>query len=343
MRILILGGSQFLGRHLVDAALRGGHEVTLFNRGQTNPNLYPEVEELRGNRDGQLDALYGRSWDAVLDTSGYVPRVVRQSLDLLKDAVAHYVFISSISVYATFSQIGMDEEASLQVWNHEDNERVSVHYGALKAGCEQEVISVFGDRALVIRPGLIVGPHDPTERFTYWVRRFAQGGEVLVPGRGDFFLQFIDARDLAQWIVRMVEHQMGGLFNAAGPEYPLTMAQFIETLGHTISKARTVTWVSEAFLLANGVREFEELPLWISDKTNWPGFLTCNVKKAMAQGLTFRPLQETILDTLHWDEACPSESKTDKSEKIGSAGMLKDREAKLLLDWRIWPQDESRA
>ena len=329
MRILILGGTEFLGRHLVDASLTNGHEVTLFNRGQTNPELYSNVEKLRGDRDGNLDALCGRSWDAVIDTSGYVPRVVRQSVELLQDAVMHYTFVSSISVYGDFSQVGMGEDAPVGTLEDETTENVAEHYGALKALCEQEVQSTFGDRALIVRPGLIVGPHDPTDRFTYWVRRFGQGGEVLVPGRRDYPIQFIDVRDLAEWIIQMVEHKTSGVFNATGPEKVLTMAEFIGILEYTIPSSGNATWVSEAFLQSQGVREWDELPLWISDKTGWPGFTTVNVKRAIAQGLTHRPLRETIRDTLRWDQTRPQDSNL-------KAGLSHERELDLLRTWKAW-------
>lgn len=329
MRILILGGTEFLGRHLVDAALTNGHEVALFNRGQTNSDLYSNVEKLRGDRDGHLDALCGRCFDAVIDTSGYVPRVVRQSVELLKDAVMHYTFVSSISVYADFSQVGLGEDAPIGTLEDETTENVAEHYGALKALCEREVQSTFGDRALIVRPGLIVGPHDPTDRFTYWVRRFGQGGEVLVPGRYDYPIQFIDGRDLAEWIIQMVEHKTSGVFNATGPEKALTMKGFIENLKGAIPSAGSARWVSEAFLQSQGVKEWAELPLWISDKTGWPGFTTVNVKRAIAQGLTCRPLLETVRDTLRWDQTRPQDSNL-------KAGLSHERELDLLRTWKAW-------
>jgi len=248
MRILILGGTEFLGRHLVDAALTSGHEVTLFNRGRTNPDLYPDVEKLRGDRDGNLAVLRSRQWDAVIDTSGYVPRVVRQSVELLKEAAQHYTFVSSISVYVDFSRIGMDENASVGTLENVTTENVSEHYGALKALCEQEVQSTFGERALVVRPGLIVGSHDPTDRFTYWVRRFSQGVEVLVPGRCDYPVHLIDVRDLAEWMIRMVENKVSGVFNTTGPEKALTMEKFVGDLVDAIPSPGNATWVSEEFI-----------------------------------------------------------------------------------------------
>ncbi len=329
MRILILGGTEFLGRHLVDAALGSGHEVTLMNRGQTNPDLYPNVEKLRGDRDGHLHALRGRKWDAVMDTSGYVPRVVRQSVELLRDAVPYYAFVSSISVYADFSQAGMDENAPVGTLEDETNENVPEHYGALKALCEGEVRAGFGEGALIVRPGLIVGPHDPTDRFTYWVRRFSQGGQVLVPGRSDYPVQFIDVRDLAGWMMKMVESKVSGVMNATGPEKALTMEEFIGGLEDVIPSSGNAQWVSEAFLQSQEVKEWTELPLWISDATGWQGFTTINVSRAVAQGLTCRPLPETILDTLKWD-------RTRRQEGDLKAGLSRDREFELRRKWEVW-------
>lgn len=328
MKLLILGGTQFLGRHLVDAALKNGHEVTLFNRGQTNSALYPEVEKLRGDRDGHLDALRGRNWDAVIDPSGYVPRVVRQSVEVLKDVVEHYTFVSSLSVYADFSMTGMDETAPVGKLDDETSENVSEHYGELKALCEKEVESGFGERALIVRPGLIVGPYDPTDRFTYWVRRFAEGGEVLVPGPVHRPVQFIDVRDLAQWTITMVEKRASGVFNATGPAEQLTMEQWVSELENDVPSAGKAIWVAEDFLLSNGVKEWTELPLWISERTNWPGFAAVDIRKAMGQGLTFRSLKETVLDTLQWD--------VTRSQHDLKAGLKRDVEGELLRKWKGW-------
>lgn len=327
MRILVLGGTKFFGRHFVEAALARNHEVTLFNRGQTGPDLFPGVEKRTGDRDGNLTALQGGYWDAVVDPSGFIPRVVRQSVDVLKQAAGHYTFISSISVYADFTQADLHETAPVAKLADETSEELPQHYGELKALCEQEVQYGFGDKALVIRPGLIVGPHDPTDRFTYWVRRFAQGGDILVPGRRNYPIQVIDARDLAKWVLSMVEGQGSGVFNAAGPKQPLTMEGFVEELLPLGPPSTGVTWVSEKFLTAQGVEEWQDLPLWISDKTGWPGFQTANVERALAHGLVYRPLRQTILDTLHWDE-------TRVQATVLKAGLTREREAELLRHWR---------
>ena len=202
MKLLILGGTKFLGRHAVDAALAAGHEVTTFTRGQTNPELHPEIEHLHGDRDGSLDALAGRTWDGVVDTSGYVPRIVRRSAELLRDSVARYVFVSSISAYGDFSA-PITEETPVAELEDPDTEEIMESYGALKAACERVVEGVYGDRSARVRAGLIVGPFDPTDRFTYWPRRIAAGGTVLAPGDPEAPVQFVDARDLAAWLVHV--------------------------------------------------------------------------------------------------------------------------------------------
>jgi len=326
MRVLILGGTTFLGRHLVEAAQSNGHVVTLFNRGRTNPDLFPDVEKLIGNRDGGLTALLGRKWDAVIDTSGYVPRVVRQSCSLLKEQVGTYIFVSSISAYGDFSAVGIDEEAPVGEMEDPTSEDVHANYGALKALCEKEVQDAFQERALIIRPGLIVGPNDPTDRFTYWVRRYSQEGDVLVPKSPDAPIQFIDVRDLSEWIVRLAEQKTGGVFNATGPNESLTWVNFLGELSSLDSIVRKEIGVDEAFLLEKGVREFLDLPLWISEKTGWPGFMTVDVSRALKHGLTFRPLKDTILDTRRWDQT--------RNQSIEmKAGLMADREAELLNEW----------
>ncbi len=216
MKILVLGGAHFLGRHVVEQARHRDHTVTLFNRGQTAPGLFPDVEELHGDRDGGLDALRGRHWDAVIDTSGYVPRIVRQSAELLASFVSRYLFVSSISVYADFHRTHIDETYPVGQVDDKTTEDVGQFYGPLKALCEQVVEAVYGERAVIVRPGLIVGPYDPTDRFTYWVRQFARGSHVLVPGSPDRPVQLIDGRDLASFMIDLLENRDSGVFNATG-------------------------------------------------------------------------------------------------------------------------------
>src|SRR5436190_21489808 len=229
MKLLVLGGTVFLGRHVVAEALAAGHDVTMFTRGRTNPELFPDAEHLHGDRDGNLWALEGREWDGVIDTSGFVPRVVRQSGELLRDAVRRYVFVSSISVYADFGS-PPDERAPTGELDDPDSENVEEHYGPLKAACERVLDELYGDRATHIRAGLIAGPHDPTDRFTYWPVRIAEGGDVLVPDTPERLVQFVDARDLARWMLDLAASGAGGAMNATGPAQPTTMVQVVDRI-----------------------------------------------------------------------------------------------------------------
>lgn len=342
MKLLILGGTKFLGRYVVEAALARGHEVTLFNRGQLNPELFPEVEKLRGDRDGVLDALRGRRWDAVVDPSGYSPRVVRDSARLLADAAEHYAFISSQSVYKDTSVPGVDEDYPVGTVTDErlreaealkQSELTTAPffweiYGALKALCERAAEEEMPGRVLNVRAGLIVGPHDYSDRFTYWPRRVAEGGDVLAPDHPERQLQFIDVRDLAEWVLDMTEARRTGAFNATGPDYKLTFGHFLDACrGTTGSDARFV-WVDEKFMLDAGLAPWMEVPLWTpeSDETN-RHFLGVSVEKALAAGLKFRPLSETVRDTLEWDLTRPP----DTQRRAGLAG---EKEREVLDAWR---------
>ncbi len=337
MKILILGGTVFLGRHIVDDALRRGHEVTLFNRGVHNPELFPQVEKLRGDRDGDLSALRGRRWDVVVDTCGFVPRVVKLSAEALADSVGLYVFVSSLSVYADFSKPGLNEDAPLAKMQDESSEDVNEHYGALKALCEQAAESVMHGRVLVSRPGLIVGPHDPTGRFTYWPRRVAEGGEVLAPGEPNRCVQFIDARDLAEWIVSASEKGFRGVYNTNGPEHPLMMGALLDECKRVSQSDAGFTWVSDEFLEEEGVGQWTELPLWLSQNSGeeHAGFMAIDSSKAIAAGLRFRALAETIRDTLEWLAETPQDFIEESSGglKRASAGLSRERESELLRAW----------
>jgi 2'-hydroxyisoflavone reductase len=322
MDLLILGGTVFLGRHLVEAARSGGHVVTLFNRGQHNPELFPAVEKLRGDRDGALDALSGRKWDAVIDTCGYVPRIVGQSAEALAEAVASYVFISTISVYASLSRPGIKEDSPLAALEEATEQVTGDSYGPLKAACEQVVQSAFPGRSLIIRPGLIVGPHDPTDRFTYWPVRLKRGGDVVAPEPRHAPVQIIDVRDLAEWIVRMVEMDASGVFNAAGPSSPLTMGELLEQCREAIDSHARLCWLPADELLTAGIEPWWELPLWVpgDDVT---GMLATDNGRALASGLTFRPLADTARDTLAWALGRPS-------DHPWRAGLTSERERAVL-------------
>jgi 2'-hydroxyisoflavone reductase len=325
MNILILGGTVFLGRALAEDAQRRGHTVTLFNRGLTNGSLFPELEKLYGNRDGDLAALQGRQWDAVIDTSGYVPRVVRQSVNLLARNVGQYVFISSISVYADTSQPGLKEDAStVQLQAEIVDETNTAYYGPFKAQCEQVVQSGMAGRALIVRPGLMVGPHDETDRFSYWPYRIAQGGEVLAPGRPERPIQFIDVRDTAAWILNQAEGQQNGVFNVVSPDGWMTMGRLLDTCVKVIQSNAELKWVPEDFLMENSVGEWIEMPLWLTESDpTIAGFLRVDVSRALAAGLKLRPIEDTIRDTLAYVKTWPH-------DRIWQAGLNHAREKDLL-------------
>jgi 2'-hydroxyisoflavone reductase len=328
MKLLVIGGTVFLGRHLVTAAVAAGHDVTLFNRGEHNPDLYPEVEKLRGDRDGELHALGGRSWDVVVDTCGYVPRVVRQSADLLSDSVERYIFISTISVYADSSTPDMDEDADVGTIADASVEDVTGQtYGPLKALCEQTVEEVLHGRCVIVRPGLIVGKWDPSDRFTYWPHRIAQGGDVLVPGRSERRVQLIDGQDLGAWIIRLGEERRIGVFNATGPNGCLTMGEVVEGCKRVSGSDARFAWVDEQFLLDAQVQPWMELPLWVPDVPDMAGFNSVSIQRAVHAGLQFRPLEDTIRDTLEWDCTRPQDVNL-------RAGITRQREADLLAGWR---------
>jgi 2'-hydroxyisoflavone reductase len=328
--ILVLGGTGFLGPHVVDHARSRGHTVTLFNRGKTRPNLYPDVEKLQGDRDGKLDALKGRTWDAVVDTSGYVPRIVKMSAELLAPSVKQYIFISTVSVYDDkHDKPGADETAPLATIADPTSEDVHAGYGALKALCEQAAETAMPGRVTNIRPGLIIGPGDPTGRFTHWVTRTADGGDMLAPGDGTTPTQWIDGRDLGAWIVHMIEDTTMGIYNALGPERQVTMKEVVDTCNATSGNKATVTWVPWEVLKKHDVAPWGEMPMWIPLE-EMKGFGTTSNARAMKAGLAFRPLAETAKDTLAWLETVPE----DKKERIRSSGIKRDKEAKVLAEWK---------
>jgi 2'-hydroxyisoflavone reductase len=295
MRPLVLGGTRFLGRAIVDVALGRGHEPTLFNRGLTNPDLFPDVERLVGDRSSDLSSLEGRLWDAVIDVAAYFPDEVRRSVEALRETVDRYVFVSSVSVYRDQSVPPVEGAAVHELPPGEADDPGPDTYGARKAACERMVEAAFGERAFVVRPGLIVGPHDATGRFSYWPHRIARGGEVLAPGSPEDPVQFIDVRDLAEWIVFGAELGLTGAFNATG-ETMRFEALLDECRRVTESDAR-FTWVPSERLLEAGVEEWMGIPLWITS----PGWEAANrvvVSKALAAGLAFRPLAETIRGAL---------------------------------------------
>ncbi|MBM7554353.1 NAD-dependent epimerase/dehydratase family protein [Thalassobacillus pellis] len=323
MKVLILGGTVFVGRHLVEAALDKGHEVTLFNRGKTNQELFPNVEKLQGDREGGLTSLEGRKWDVVIDTTGYVPRIVEQSGRLLKDAVDHYVFISTISVYRDFKEKYLDEKYPPGSLKKETEEINGETYGPLKAACEQKLNEILPEKTLIIRPGIIVGPHDPTDRFTYWVDRFNKGGKAVLPNIPNQELQWIDARDLASWTMKMAEAKETGVYNAAGYEHEVTMANLVEQLQTSSSNPAKPVYVEEKLLLEKGIQPFTDIPLWIPvSEKNPHGYFLVNNRRAIDKGLRFRPMKETIEDTCIWVKAT--------NRIVNKAGLSEAKEKEVL-------------
>lgn len=341
MRLLILGGTRFLGHYLVLSALAHQHEVTLFHRGQSSSSSRPDVETIYGDRHHDLDRLKGRQWDIVIDACGYLPRSVEVSATVLADEVERYVFISSLSVYADVSIPGVNETAplksltaeQLQTANETDTSgQVSAAtygelYGGLKAHCEQAIKEIMPNRLLTVRPGLIVGPGDYTDRFTYWVMRVARGGEVLAPGDPDRYLQLIDVRDLAEWVINLIEAKKIGVYNASGLPRQLTIKTLLKQCKVVSQSDATFTWVSDDFLLHNQVAPWSELPLWIPDEmAELRGFMFFDCSKALADGLKLRPVRETIQNTLHWYE-------THRAQADLKAGLDAEREQQLLAQW----------
>lgn len=331
MRILVLGGTIFLGRHFVIAARDRGHEVVLFHRGEHNPGLFPELETVKGDRRTDLARLGDRKWDAVVDTCGYVPRVVAASAAFFAQRTAHYTFVSSISVLADLSRPWIDESAPVARLESETEEVNGETYGPLKALCEAATLAALPACSLVVRPGLIVGPHDPTHRFTYWPSRFARGGDVLVPDTPEEPIQVIDARDLAAWMVLAIERGLTGTYHATGPETPFTWRDLVTTCQEvaaesTGSAPSRIVWVSEAFLQEREVGAWMELPLWIPTSPETVAFSRVSIEKAKQDGLVFRPLAATVRDTLAWYGEQP--------ERSWPAGLAPEKEAELLRAWK---------
>jgi 2'-hydroxyisoflavone reductase len=327
LKILILGGTAFLGPQIVEAAQARGHVLTLFNRGKTNPGLFPDIEKLHGDRDGDLKSLEGRSWDAAIDTSGYVPRIVTMSATLLAPAVKRYLFISTISVFAEDIKPGTAEDGKLATMADETSEEVMKNYGALKALSEKAAEKAMPGRTWVVRPGLIVGPGDLSDRYTYWPVRIARGGEVLAPGDGNDAVQYIDVRDLAAWIVAGTEKGLTGVYNATGPEKRFTMKPFLDGVKKGVGGDAKLTWVPAEFLEKQNVRPWQDMPTWIPSSGD-VGMTELDCRKAIAAGLRFRPAEETAKDTLAWYKTLPE----DRRGKL-KAGLAPARETEVLSAW----------
>jgi len=338
LKILILGGTGFIGSFQVRYALSRGHEVTVFNRGKSQRCKLPQaVEQLIGDRNGQLDALRGREWGVVIDNPTTLPVWVREAAQILKGHVERYVFISTISVYSDKSQPGMDENGALQTYEGAEamsetpesllasNRRL---YGPLKVISEREVAKWFPGQALIIRPGLIVGPGDETDRFTYWPLRVARGGEVLAPGEASDPVQFIDVRDLAEWTIRMVEQGTTGIYNATGPKQKFTIGEMLDGIRQVTRSDARFTWVKAEFLAAQKVWAWSDMPVWMPAQGEMAGFCQINIQKALSKGLTFRSFSDTTQATLEWIREQPSE----RQENL-KAGITAAREAEVLALW----------
>jgi 2'-hydroxyisoflavone reductase len=327
MRLLVVGGTQFLGRHVVAAALGRGHTVTTFNRGKTNPDLFPEAERIRGDRNGDLSALRGRTWDAAIDTCAYFPRQVRAMAEALQGTIGHFAFVSSLSVYAEFAS-GMDELGPLARLADPSVEEITGEtYGGLKVLCEEAAEAGFPGRALLAGPGFLVGPHDPINRFPYWVERIARGGQVLVPGGPERPVQLIDARDLALWLVSQAEAGTVGPFNLTGR--PIPFADMLGVVAEAAGASPTYAWASDGFLTSHGV-EPDGLPYWVPEAE--AAFSRVGIDRALAHGLSFRPLLETARDTLEWLKSRPTEALL--GSRLVRGGITPERESELLAEYR---------
>jgi 2'-hydroxyisoflavone reductase len=339
LRILVLGGTGFIGPHMVNHALARGHRLTLFNRGKRGRDLFPNIETLIGDRDGGLAVLKNREWDVVIDNSGYLPRLVRDAAELLANQVGHYIFISTTGVYPfdiggrgqavtpVKQSQGFNESSALQTVEYPESEDIPKYYGQLKVLCERAVAEVFPGRHTILRPTFIVGPGDESDRFTYWAHRISKGGEVLAPGDPRLPVQYIDARDLAAFVNHVAEHRTRGIFNVAGPEARLSLAEFLYGLRALTTAAVRFTWVESAFLRQHNINEWDHLPLRIPvpDPAGPP--VVTNAL-AVENGLRFRSLAVTALDTLEWFASLPPQ----RQAKL-RIGLSSNREAELLAAW----------
>jgi 2'-hydroxyisoflavone reductase len=323
VKLLLIGGTKFLGRATVEAALERGHKVTLFTRGQTNAELFPEAERLRGDRTDPeaLTLLASREWDAVVDTSGHLPKVVSASAEALRDSVGRYLFVSSISAYADFSEGPNEDSKRAELADGQPSDEMLPeyeNYGPLKALCEDAVLDAYRDRAVIVRPGLIVGPHDPTGRFTYWPHRIARGGDFVVPAPPDGRFQLIDVRDLGAWLVALCERGASGAYNAT--HSGVTWAELVESGRRVTGSDARPVWIDQDWLAEQGVGEWMELPLWLHDP-EWVGMNRADSSRAVASGLDFRPLDDTVSATL------------EQAATTADAGLEPERERELLEAW----------
>ena len=341
LKILVLGGTGLIGPPMVSYAIARGHEVTLFNRGKTNTELFPELEKLKGDRNDDISAIQaqveaGRRWDAVVDNTASIPRWVTESAGLLAKAADYYLYTSSISAYADFSTPNADETAPVGQISPEDEAKVLTtkditgeNYGPLKARCEEEARKAFTDQhTCVVRPGLIVGPGDYSDRFTYWPVRIYRGGEVMAPGNPTDPVQFIDARDLGEWYIRLIEAGTTGTFNGVGPRSPMDIAGMLYGIRATVDNDISFTWVDAEFLEKHEVQPWLHMTVWVPAGEEYAGFSTSNIDRAIEAGLSFRPLADTTVATMEYWNSLPEE----RREKP-KAGCPAELEEKVLKAW----------
>jgi 2'-hydroxyisoflavone reductase len=325
MRLLVLGGTSFVGRHIVEAALAAGHDVTLFNRGQTNPGLFASCDQRTGDRaKGDYASLNTGEWDGLIDVNAYYPRAVREVAAAVDGRVGHYTFISTCSVYDSPGEGPITEDAPLATVADPAAEDVTnENYGGLKVLCEQAVAAAFPERYTIIRPGIVAGPHDLSDRFTYWVRRAARGGTAVAPNRPDQPVQVVHARDQGDFVVQATAERLVGPFNTVGPSTPLTFASMIEACAAAAGVDLDVEWVDEDFLSERK----QHLPLFLPTKMNIDGLFRCSPARAEAHGFRNRPIEETAADTLAWDRT--------RDQAAGMEGTPSpEDEAALLAVWR---------
>lgn len=323
LRILILGGTGFIGPHMVRRAMEGGHTLTLFNRGKSAADMFPNIETLTGDRDGKIDALKGRKWDVVIDNSGYVPRHVRDSAHLLAPNVGRYIFVSTGSVYAP-NQDRYDEDSPLLKAPEPASEDVNKYYGELKVLCEEAVTAIYGTRGTILRLHIVAGPGDPTHRFTYWPVRIDKGGEVIAPGSKTATVQHIDVRDLADFAIRSAEQNHAGIYNVAGPAAtPTTLETYLQEVKVGVKSNATFTWVDLPFLSQRQLR----FPMVIPESGPMRGLAKVSSARAVAKGLTFRPIRDTAAATLAWYKSAPA-------SEIEGLKIDLEKEAKALQEWK---------
>ncbi|HLA72144.1 MAG TPA: NAD-dependent epimerase/dehydratase family protein [Steroidobacteraceae bacterium] len=329
LKVLILGGTGFIGPHFVRVLTEVGHTVTLFNRGKRDPEAKPGVEQLLGDRNGQVDALKGRDWDVCIDNSGYKPSQVKLTADLLQPHIKHYIFISSVSAYADYISTSIDEDYKLASLKDPSNEEVTGEtYGGLKVLCEQIVQKTYGKNANVIRPTYIAGPGDPTDRFTYWPVRVSRGGEMLAPGTAADPIGYIDVRDLADFVRVCVEKRIGGVYNLCNQPRSATIGELLEKSKRICGADTTFSWASAEFLDKHGMNEESAppnaIPIWTPPSGDSAGFALIKCDRAVAKGLKFRALETTVRDTLEWQKTRPPERQTLR------AGLPPEKENELL-------------